>query len=216
MKNKRKDKNTIEKSVLSVALVSVALVTVTLFSFTINGGFSFDFSKKTINYYYEDKDKAVSKEETASNEDSKVGFMTESHVRLADNEDRTWYSSVDAKVGDKVQFRIGYKNTSDKKQDGVVIKDILPSNLQYVTGSSVIKNSSHPNGAKVLQDYLVEDGLRIGNYSPEANAYLYFTAEVVDEDLVEGTNTLVNWGQAGVGEITIQDHADVIMNIPKE
>lgn len=218
LKNKRKDKNTIGKNILPVSLVSVALVSATLISFTISDGALFDFSEKeiTINYYYENKDKVVPKEETASSEDSDVKFTTETYVRLADSEDRTWKESVDAKIGDKVEFRIGYKNTSDKQQNDVAIKDILPSNLKYVDGTTVLKNSSHPNGAIAEHDYLVKNGTKIGSYGPGANAYVYFDAEVVDEDLEQGLNTLTNWAQAGVGEVTIQDYADVIVNIPKQ
>lgn len=136
-------------------------------------------------------------------------YTIEQKVRLADSEDRTWKESVDARVGDKVEFRIGYKNTSDKQQDGVTIKDILPSNLKYVDGTTVLKNSVHPNGATAAHDYLVKEGTKIGSYGPGANAYVYFTAEVVDEELKIGANTLTNWSQAGVGLKTIQGYATV-------
>lgn len=168
------------------------------------------------NNYYNSENKTAPKYDEAD-EDSEVGFETKSHVRLADNEDRTWYKSVSAKVGDKVEFRIEYRNTSDKQQDGVAIRDVLfTNNLRYVDGSTILKNSNHPDGAYILNNALVENGIRIGNYGSGANAYIYFMAEVVDNDLEAGTNTLANWGQAGVEEITIQDHADVIVNMPKE
>jgi len=139
-------------------------------------------------------------------------YTVDKKVRLADSEDRTWKESIDAKVGDKVEFRIEYKNTSDKQQDGVTIKDILPANLKYVEGTTVLKNSSHPNGATAAHNYLVTDGTKIGSYGPGANAFIYFTAEVVDENLACGDNTLINWAQAGVGQKTIQDNASVKLN----
>lgn len=137
-------------------------------------------------------------------------YTVEKKVRLAGDTDRTWKDDVIAKVGDKVEFQIQYRNTSDKQQTSVAIKDILPSNLRYVPGSTKIMNSSHPNGANVTEDHLVNDGLLIGNYGPNANAFLMFTAEVVDNNLACGNNTLVNWAQAGVGQKTIQDYARVI------
>lgn len=97
-------------------------------------------------------------------------YTVDKKVRLADSEDRTWKESVDAKVGDKVEFRIEYKNTSDKQQDGVTIKDILPANLKYVEGTTVLKNSTHPNGATAAHNYLVTDGTKIGSYGAGANA----------------------------------------------
>lgn len=136
-------------------------------------------------------------------------FTVETKVRIADSGDKTWLDSVDAKVGDKVEFRIGYENTSDKSQSDVAIKDILPANLKYVAGSSVIKDSNHPNGAKIVQDSIVTNGIRIGDYGKDANAYIYFTAEVVDEDLKQGANILTGWAQAGVGDVTIQDSVEI-------
>lgn len=138
-----------------------------------------------------------------------TNFTVEQKVRLAGGGKEDWADTVDAKIGDQVEFRILYTNTSDKSQTGVAIKDILPSNLKYVAGSSVIKNFNHPNGAKIVQDALVDNGIRIGNYSKDANAYIYFTAEVVDESLDQGLNVLTNWSQAGVGDVTIQDSAEV-------
>ncbi|MEH2950818.1 hypothetical protein [Sporofaciens sp. JLR.KK001] len=137
-------------------------------------------------------------------------YTVEQKVRLADS-DNDWEDAIEAKVGDKVEFRIGYKNTSDKQQDGVTIKDILPSNLKYVDGTTVLKNSTHPNGATAAHDYLVKEGTKIGSYGSGANAYIRFKAEVVDDNLKTGANTLTNWSQAGVGLKTIQDHASVIV-----
>lgn len=132
-------------------------------------------------------------------------------VRLAGSGD-DWEDAIEAKVGDKVEFRIAYENTSDKQQDGVAIKDILPANLKYVDNTMSLKNGNHRNGLTITNgDGLFSNGLRIGNYSSNSNALLYFTAEVVDENLEVGANTLTNWSQAGVGLKTIQDHASVIV-----
>ena len=136
-------------------------------------------------------------------------FTVETKVRIADSGDKTWLDSADAKVGDKVEFRIGYRNTSDKQQDNVTIKDILPANLKYVEGTTVLKNSSYENGAVADHDYLVTTGTKIGSYGPDANAYIYFIAEVVDDDLEQGTNIVTNWAQAGVGDVTIQDSVEI-------
>lgn len=139
-------------------------------------------------------------------------YTVDKKVRLADSEDRTWKESVDAQIGDKVEFRIEYKNTSDKQQNGVTIKDVLPANLKYISGTTILRNSSHPTGAVMTHDYLVTDGTKIGNYGAGANAYIYFAAEVVNDNLACGDNTLINWAQAGVGSKTIQDSASVKVN----
>lgn len=136
-------------------------------------------------------------------------FTVEKKVRLAGDTDKTWKESVEAKVGDKVEFQIHYQNTSDEWQENVTIRDVLPSNLRYVAGSTKLMNANHPNGDPIDEDYLVDNGLKIGSYGPKANAYILLVAEVVDENLACGSNTLINWAQAGVGAKTLQNDARV-------
>lgn len=138
-------------------------------------------------------------------------FTVEKKVRIVGDTDKTWKESVDAKVGDKVEFQIQYKNTSNYTQEGVAIKDVLPANLRYVDGTAKLYNVLYPNGATFTEGTLVTTGVKIGSYTAGSNAFIRFTAEVVDDDdsLKCGTNTLYNWGQAGVGNTVIQDDAQV-------
>lgn len=138
-------------------------------------------------------------------------FAVETKVRLADNEDETWQDTVEAKVGDKVEFQIQYKNTSNYMQQGVSMMDVLPSNLRYVDGTAKLYNVVYPNGATFTEGALVTTGVKIGNYTASSNAFIRFTAEVVDDELVHGSNALYNWGQVGVGSTVIQDHATVMV-----
>ena len=137
-------------------------------------------------------------------------FMTKTQVRHAG--DKEWQDIITANVGDKVEFQIEYQNISDEWQNNVVIRNILPPNLSYISGSTKIKNSSHPNGATVNEDHIIDDGIQVGDYSPGANVYVMFTAEVVDDSLANGQNTLINWGRASVnGEKLLKDDAKVIV-----
>lgn len=136
-------------------------------------------------------------------------FTVENEVRLADSEDKTWYKAVEAKVGDRIEIQIGYYNTSNESQKNVAIKDILPNNLKYIEGSTMLKNSNYPDGVSIVEDSLVDNGIKIGSYAPAANAYVMFTAEVVNNDLVCGANALNNWVHVGVGYTTIEDSATV-------
>ena len=116
---------------------------------------------------------------------------------------------VDAKVGDKIEFQIEYTNTSSERQDGVAIKDILPANLRYIEGSTKIKNANYANGKTISEGYLITDGLEIGSYNPDSNAYLMFTAEVVDDDLSEGLNTIENIVSGGIENVIIEDSVKI-------
>ena len=140
-------------------------------------------------------------------------YTIDKQVRLKDGEDKTWHDSLEVKVGDKVEYQLTYQNTSDSTQENVVIRDVLPANLQYVAGSTVLYNVNHPNGLTSDTDDLVADnGINIGAYTAGSNAFIRFTAEVVDSSLECGSNTLVNWGRASVGETVLQDHAEVVIN----
>ena len=139
-------------------------------------------------------------------------YTVEKKARVVGDADRTWKDTVEAKVGDKVEFQIEYKNTSDKTQMGVSIRDVLPSNLRYISGSAKLYNANHPSGATFTHDYLVNQGVNIGGYTAGSNAIIRFQVEVVDDNLACGSNTMVNWGRAGVGTKTIQDYARVHLN----
>ncbi len=126
--------------------------------------------------------------------------------------DNTWHTSVNAKVGDKVELQTAYVNTDSSEQRNVTIKSILPKNLRYVPDTTKLFNSNHPNGMNILTNSVTDYGINIGHYMPKANAYVRFTAEVVDNSLQCGSNTLVDWTQGSVGKKTIQDYATVVVN----
>lgn len=142
-------------------------------------------------------------------------FLVETKVRLADSEDTTWQDTIDAQVGDKVEFQFQYLNTSTANQAGVVMRDLLPSNLRYVEGSTILYNGNHPNGLNADTDDVINGGVNVGSYDANANAFIRITAEVVDDNLACGGNTLINWAQVRVGDITIQDSAQVIVVVPE-
>lgn len=136
-------------------------------------------------------------------------FIVDKKVRLVGDTDKTWKESVDAKVGDKVEFQFQYLNTSEYNQSGVVVRDLLPSNLRYVEGSTILYNGNHPNGLKGDTDDVINGGVNIGSYDANANAYIRITAEVVDDNLACGNNTLINWAQVRVGDAVVKDDAQV-------
>ena len=138
--------------------------------------------------------------------------FVDTQVRFKDSEDGAWQDSIDAEIGDEVEYQITYQNTSDSTQTDVVISDSLPTNMQYVAGSTVLYNVNHPNGLVLDTDAVVADnGINIGAYTAGSNAYIRFTAKVEDVDLAWGSNTLVNWGQVSVDKTMLQDHAEVVV-----
>ena len=138
-------------------------------------------------------------------------FALDTQVRLVGSVDESWQKEGAAEIGDTVEFQLTYENTDGFTQEDVVIRSVLPDNLEYVAGSTVLYNVNYPNGLVSDTDAVVDNGINIGAYTAGSNAYIRFTAKVVDVDLAWGSNTLVNWGRASVGETLQQDAASVIV-----
>ena len=125
----------------------------------------------------------------------------------------TWGEHVNAKVGDEVEFQIEYVNLSAATVNNVMIRDILPTNMEYVTGSTYLFNAAYQSGTKLDGDTVITSGINIGSYKANGNAYVRFTAKVVNKTLVCGTNQLVNWASSTVNSVVSKDDASVMVEV---
>lgn len=182
----------------------------------IAGGNTGEINQININNYSLPNDSDEHTENDSKQETNRgVEFFTEIKVRVADCDDKTWRSTIDAKAGDIVEFQMQYRNISNESHRQVVVRDVLPRSLEYVEGSTVLYNANYPDGIKAVQDTITTEGVNIGNYAASANAFIRFRAEVVDETLADGLNLLYNWGQVQAGsaeKVILQDDACVIVN----
>lgn len=137
-------------------------------------------------------------------------FTVDKKVRLAGTHDE-FTESVNAKVGDKVEYQIEFhNNTANDVQENVIIRDVLPNNMVYVGNTTYLYNSNHKDGMQITPDGdLFTTGINIGAYKANASGWVRFTAEVVDKDLACGDNVLVNWAQGKVADTIHQDHSKV-------
>lgn len=137
-------------------------------------------------------------------------YTVQKQVRKVGEKD--WKETVDAKIGDEVEFQIAYENTSKNTQTGVTVKDVLPKGLTYVKGSTKLYNAGYPSGL-TAEDTLTTSGLNIGSYTAGSNAFIRFRAKVTKSSLKCGDNTLTNWGQVSInGNKVLQDSASVKTN----
>lgn len=125
-----------------------------------------------------------------------------------------WAKQTSSVLNGKVDFRITYKNTGTTTQNNVTVKDILPKGLTYVNGSTVVVNSSNPNGLKV-SDNIIKDGINIGNYGAGASATITFSATVSGDkaQFVCGNNTLTNKVSIITNNGTKEDTAKVVVPV---
>jgi uncharacterized repeat protein (TIGR01451 family) len=105
-----------------------------------------------------------------------------------------WTTENTAKPGETLQYQIAYKNTGNTEQKAVAIQDNLPPMLQYVPGSTMLKNDS---GTRTVADGVTTGGLGVGDYGPGAAAYVLLEVKVPAEDKLQcGVTEFRNVGAA--------------------
>ncbi len=140
---------------------------------------------------------------------SSVNAKLSKTVRLKGT--KTWGEAVDAKIGDEVEFQIEYVNLMGETAKNVMIRDVLPTNMEYVEGSTYLYNSNYQSGVQVVENTVTTTGINIGNYDTNGNAYVRFTAKVVNKTLACGSNQLVNWASSTVDSRVTKDDASVMV-----
>lgn len=109
-----------------------------------------------------------------------------------------WVEAVDAQIGDEVEYQIEYKNLLSSTVEDVMIRDVLPDNIEYIEGSTILFNSNHPEGVSIKNDTVTTTGINIGSYEANGNAYVRFLGRVIDKSLAHGSNQLVNWASVTI------------------
>lgn len=131
-------------------------------------------------------------------------FTAETKVRLVG--DTEWSDTVKANVGDKIETQIAYHNIGDIEQNDVMVKNLLPSNLQYIPESARLEKSGD---LTVDLSTLTTFPVNIGSYAPNESARLTFVSELVSDDLSAGENFLVSWSQVSIGPKMLQDYTTI-------
>ncbi|MBQ3476149.1 DUF11 domain-containing protein [Candidatus Saccharibacteria bacterium] len=134
---------------------------------------------------------------------SSVAAKVSKQVRIKGT--KTWSESVNAKVGDEVEYQIEYVNLLSEQVKDVMIRDVLPTNVEYVPNSTYLYNSNYQNGVLLKENTLTTTGINIGAYNAKGNAYVRFTGKVVDKTMACGNNQLVNWASATVSGSSVEN-----------
>lgn len=218
-----------KKAAKTVAAIMAALETMV----SILGGFSFTaiqssvqisqtITGENINIYYVPRQMDIRSEgkapaditqtedrflvDVTSEQENDTSSSTDMVVRVEG--DKEWFPAVYADVGDVVEFQMCFINYSDTVKD-VMARVVLPTNTEYVDGSTVLYNSNYQDGVKVLDDTLSTTGINIGGYTYRGNAYVRFKAIVTDKTLVSGRNLLCYGGSFTVNRVVFKESASV-------
>ena len=127
--------------------------------------------------------------------------------QVARSDEATFKETTTAKIGDIVDFKLHYKNTGTTQQDGVVIRDQLPAGLEYVANSTYVSTTG--TWVKTAHETVTKQGINVGSYAPNGGAYVKFSAKVVADKLVCGTNTIKNIASADTQNGSKSDDATV-------
>lgn len=142
------------------------------------------------------------------------GFTINKMVQLDGGKE--WAENVTAKAGDKVRYRIQFKNTGNVTLKNVVIRDVLPTGMTYVKGTTVLYNAANTNGKTLTDGIVSKEGINIGDYAKDTEATIYFYATVnasLADNCDDSTLTNVAKGRYNNDDKTEKsDTADVSVN----
>jgi uncharacterized repeat protein (TIGR01451 family) len=113
--------------------------------------------------------------------------------QISTDSGKTWGKTATAQPGASVLYRVVYQNTGTNQQDNVLIRDMLPTGVSYIAGSSLIANSVTGGQYKSTIDGVTTTGINAGSYQPQGNVYYKFSAKLPTADKLQcGTNTFTN------------------------
>ena len=143
-------------------------------------------------------------------EDRDAVIKMEHRVRLKGTEE--WTKSVDASVGDTLEFSIYYTNVSGVNVENVMLKVSLPDNMEYINGSTILIKKGLLLGARNNEDSILDTGVNIGDFDVNEDACVIYSATVIDKSLAKGLNRLISWSKISSLGIANQDNADTYVN----
>lgn len=107
-------------------------------------------------------------------------FSVDKMVKKADS-DSDYQNELVVAPGDKLEYRIHFKNTGTTEQTGVTFHDLMPDGLSYITGTTFSWSTRHPEGG-VSPDSLFGDGLGVGAMIAGEESWARYQVQVSDSE----------------------------------
>ena len=134
------------------------------------------------------------------------------HVQVRMEGTKEFQDSLVANIGDTVEFQIEYVNFLGETVHDVMIRDVLPDNIDYIEDSTVLYDSNHQDGILLSDNSLTIDGINIGDHSTKRNSYIRFKGKIVDKSLATGSTSLRNWVKASANNEAVYNCVDIYVN----
>ena len=110
-------------------------------------------------------------------EQSKSLALGATAYNLTTNKSVGYSNNINASRGDTVKFRVDFSNNGDVTLNNVVIKNILPENMEYVGGTLKAVLA----GKTVSTADNITSGVSLGDISKGANGYIEFQGKVKND-----------------------------------
>ena len=125
------------------------------------------------------------------------GWMTQKAARLSTESSDKYRKEVNAKIGDRVEWRIWFKNSGTSSLKNVKLVDDLPSHMTVVPGSIKLTNAALPNGYTYPDTAIQKDGrqinIDIGSYAAGADAYVRYATTINNAEILRcGAHQVIN------------------------
>jgi hypothetical protein len=85
-----------------------------------------------------------------------------------------WRNTLDVSPGDVFEILVNYTNSTVHRQNNVVLRAGLPASMSLIPDTTNIANANNPNGLKLNPKWVITDGVNIGNYSSNSNAWILY------------------------------------------
>lgn len=126
-------------------------------------------------------------------------------VRNLSNGETFLSESTNARVGDRVEFSLKVDSVGTGALQNTIVRDQLPSGLNYVSGSTMIDGIS-------VTDGIVSGGINIGTILSGFSRIVKFQAQVQNTNFGQGQVTLTNFGFARADNVSEKsDTASVVV-----
>lgn len=109
----------------------------------------------------------------------KAGFDMNSSVSKEGEND--YKLKIDAVPGEILDFKMHVMNTGTTILKDIAVYDLLGEGLEFVPGTTMIYNPSHPEGT-LQTDALFKNGFNIGDYKGGMDATITYKVKVLDDE----------------------------------
>lgn len=114
----------------------------------------------------------------------------------------TFVKTNEINAGDTLEYKIDFANTGDGNADGVILSDVLPANVTYLPGSTIL--SMNDEMERTFIDGVTQSGLSI-NIAAKSHGYIKF--KVAASASIAGGEILTNTTYLKLADKTISDSA---------